>query len=52
MVKVSVIMPVYNYEDFLQVSVESILNQTLYDLELVCVDDGSTDNSLNILKEY
>ena len=52
MVKVSVIMPVYNCEDFLQVSVESILNQTLSDLELICVDDGSSDNSLNILKEY
>ena len=52
MVKVSVIMPVYNCEDFLQVSVESILNQTLSDLELICVDDGSTDNSLNILKKY
>ena len=52
MVKVSVIMPVYNCEDFLQVSAESILNQTLSDLELICVDDGSTDSSLNILKDY
>ena len=52
MIKVSVIMPVYNCEDFLKDSVESILNQTLYDLELICVDDGSTDNSLEILKEY
>ena len=52
MVKVSVIMPVYNCEDYLKDSVESILNQTLSDLELICVDDGSTDNSLNILKEY
>ena len=52
MVKVSVIMPVYNCEDFLKDSVESILNQSLSDLELVCVDDGSIDNSLEILKEY
>lgn len=52
MVKVSVIMPVYNCKDYLKGSVESILNQTLSDLELICVDDGSTDNSLNILKEY
>ncbi len=52
MVKVSVIMPVYNCKDYLKDSVESILNQTLSDLELICVDDGSTDNSLNILKEY
>lgn len=52
MVKVSVIMPVYNCEDFLHNSIDSILNQTLSDLELICVDDGSDDNSLNILKEY
>lgn len=52
MVKVSVIMPVYNCEDYLKDSVDSILNQTLSDLELICVDDGSTDNSLEILKEY
>lgn len=52
MVKVSVIMPVYNCEDFLKGSVESILNQTLADLELICVDDGSTDDSLNILLDY
>ena len=52
MVKVSVIMPVYNCEEYLKDSVESILNQTLDDLELICVDDGSDDNSLNILKGY
>ena len=52
MVKVSVIMPVYNCENYLKDSVESILNQTLDDLELICVDDGSTDNSLEILREY
>ena len=52
MVKVSVIMPVYNCEDFLKCSVESILNQTFSDLELICVDDGSTDNSLSVLKNY
>ncbi len=52
MTKISVIMPVYNCEDYLKDSVESILNQSLSDLELVCVDDGSSDNSLEILKEY
>lgn len=52
MTKISVIMPVYNCEDFLKGSVESILNQTFSDLELICVDDGSTDNSLEILKNY
>ena len=52
MVKVSVIMPVYNAEKFLKDSVDSILNQTLTDLEFICADDGSSDNSLNILNEY
>lgn len=52
MVKVSVIMPVYNAEKFLKDSVDSILNQTLSDLEFICADDGSSDNSLNILNEY
>lgn len=52
MVKVSVIMPVYNCEEYLNDSIESILNQTFDNLELICVDDGSDDNSLNILKSY
>jgi glycosyltransferase involved in cell wall biosynthesis len=52
MVKVSVIMPVYNAEDFLRDSVDSVLNQTLDDIELFCVDDGSNDSSLEILNEY
>ena len=51
MVKVSVIMPVYNAEDYLRESMESILSQTMTDLELICVDDGSQDNSLYILNE-
>lgn len=49
MVKVSVIMPVFNCEDYLRESIDCILNQTLSDLELICVDDGSTDSSLEIL---
>ena len=52
MVKISVIMPVYNVEKFLDKSINSILNQTLNDLELICVDDGSTDNSLKILNDF
>lgn len=51
-IKISVIMPVYNAEKFLKQSVESVLNQSLKEIELICVDDGSTDNSLNILNEY
>ena len=52
MVKVSVVMPVYNTKRFLKDSINSILNQTLSDLELICVDDGSDDGSLDILYEF
>lgn len=48
--RVSVIMPVYNGEKFLQSSLDSVLSQTLHDIEVICIDDGSTDESLNILK--
>lgn len=51
-VKVSVIMPVYNAEDYLRQCLDSVLNQTLKEIEIICVDDGSTDSSLEILKEY
>lgn len=49
---VSVIMPVYNAEEFLRQSVDSVLSQTLKDIELVCVDDGSSDSSVAILEDY
>lgn len=56
MVKISIVMPVYNGAEFLRKSIESVSRQTLKDLELICVDDGSTDNSLDVLnnltKEY
>ena len=52
MVKVSVIVPVYNGEEYLEECLESIINQTLEDIEIICVNDGSTDNSLKILKKY
>ena len=52
MVKVSVIIPVYNVEQYLRQSLDSILGQTLEDIELLCVNDGSTDKSLEILQEY
>lgn len=51
MVSVSVIMPVYNSSNFLNKSIESVQNQTLKDIEIICVDDGSTDDSLDILNE-
>ena len=52
MPKISVIIPVYNVEKYLSQALESVINQTFADLEIVCVNDGSTDNSLKILKEY
>lgn len=50
--KVSVIIPVYNVEKYLVQCMESVVNQTLKDIEIICMDDCSTDNSLAILKEY
>lgn len=51
-IKVSVVMPIFNASDYLKPAIDAVLNQTLTDIELICVDDGSTDNSLAILKEY
>ena len=48
----SVIIPVYNVENYLKKCLDSITTQTLEDIEIICIDDGSTDNSPNILKEY
>lgn len=50
--KISVIIPVYNVEKYLPECLESILNQTFQGFEIICVDDGSTDRSLDILQEY
>ncbi len=52
MIKVSVIIPVFNVEKYLEECINSILAQTLNDIEIICINDGSTDNSLNILKSY
>ena len=51
-VKFSVIIPVYNVEKYLRECLDSVLNQTFTRFEVVCVNDGSTDNSLEILKGY
>ncbi len=50
--KVSVIIPVYNVEQYLRECLDSVINQTLKEIEIICVDDGSTDKSLDILLEY
>ena len=52
MAKVSVIVPIYNVEKFLSKCLDSLVNQTLDDIEIILVNDGSTDNSGNIAKEY
>lgn len=50
--KISVIIPVYNVEKYLRKCLDSVINQTYTNLEIICVNDGSPDNSLAILKEY
>ena len=52
MVKVSIGVPVYNVEAYLRECLDSIMNQTFKDFEVIMVDDGSTDNSFNICQEY
>ena len=52
MPKVSVIIPVYNVEKYLKQCLDSVVNQTLKDIEIICIDDGSTDSSPEILQEY
>lgn len=51
-VKVSLIVPVYNVEKYLSTCLHSCVNQTLFDIEIICVNDGSTDNSLAVLEAY
>ena len=48
-IKVSVIIPVYNAQKYLEQTLESVISQTLRDIEIICVDDGSTDSSPQIL---
>lgn len=50
--KVSVVIPIYNVEKYLRQCLDSVVNQTLKDIEIICVDDGSKDSSPQILEEY
>lgn len=52
MCKVSVLVPVYNVEAYLPKCLDSLINQTLQEIEIICIDDGSTDNSGTILDQY
>lgn len=51
-IAVSVIVPVYNVEKYLSRCIDSILNQTLKNIEIILIDDGSIDESLSICREY
>ena len=52
MIKVSIIIPVYNDEEYLKECLNSVCAQTLKEKEIVCINDGSTDGSLSILENY
>ena len=52
MKKVSVVVPVYNTSLYLKECIDSLVNQTLDDIEIILINDGSTDNSLSIINEY
>lgn len=50
--EISIIIPVYNTSEYLEQCISSIVNQTFKDIEIICVDDGSTDNCLGLLKKF
>lgn len=52
MIKLSIIVPIYNAQNHLKKCIESIINQTEKDIEIILIDDGSTDDSLKICNEY
>lgn len=51
-IKVTVVMPIYNAYDYLRPALDSVIDQTLREIEIICIDDGSTDPTLKLLKEY
>src|SRR5574344_757344 len=52
MAEVSILIPIYNVEKYLEQCLESVCNQTLKDIEIICINDGSTDSSLKIIKDF
>ncbi len=50
--KVSIIIPVYNGENYIRICLKSLINQTLKEIEIIFIDDGSTDNSISIIEEF
>lgn len=52
MIAVSIIVPVFNMQDYLKICLDSVLQQSLEQIEIICIDDGSTDNSGEMLDEY
>ena len=52
MPEISIIIPVYNSEKYLDTCLNSLINQTFKDIEIICINDGSMDNSLNIMEKY
>ena len=49
---VSLIIPIYNVEKYLRKCLDSVINQSFSDIEIICVDDNSTDNTVSIIKKY
>ena len=47
---ISIVIPIFNTEEYLEESLDSVVNQTLTDLEIICINDNSTDDSLKLLK--
>ena len=52
MYKISIVVPVYNTAEYLPKCLDSLIHQTYQNIEIICVNDGSTDNSLKVLREY
>ena len=51
-VKISYILPCYNVEKYIATCLESLIKQTLNEIEIICINDGSTDDTLSVIKSY